>query len=293
MKKLFFLLTVISSSLAQAKVQIVTTLPDIAEIVSKVGGDSVAVTSLLSGSEDPHFAESRPSYILKLRKADLVCFVGMDLESAWLLKSLERAGNKKAQENISHCDLGKRVEALDIPTGAVNRSLGDVHIHGNPHYLLSPRRIQTVATAVAEELGKIAPAEKETFKKNAVEFNKTVQSIYESLQKEIKPVLVMEYHKEFTYFFNDYGLKSQGSLEEKPGMPPSSKRIAEAARMAKAEGVKVLLATPSSPHKILERFTELSGIPVAIVPSYVQTSKNTQAGSIEDLQKLLKDAVNR
>lgn len=293
MKKIFFVSVLLLSSLAHSKIQVVTTLPDIAEIASKVGGNSVSVESLLNGNEDPHYAESRPSYILKLRKADLVCFVGMELESAWLLKSLERSGNKKAQDGISRCDLGKKIEALDIPTGVVNRSLGDVHAHGNPHYLLSPKRIQVVANAIAQELSQIAPDKKETFEKNAADFNKSIQTLYESLQKDIKAAVVMEYHKEFTYFFNDYGLKSWGSLEEKPGMPPSSKRIADVAIKAKADGVKVLLATPSSPHKVLERFTELSGIPVAIVPSYVQTSKNTKAGSIEDLQKTLKDAVSK
>lgn len=293
MKNIFFLAALLLSSPSLAKIQVVTTLPDIAEIVSKVGGEAVSVESLLNGNEDPHYAESRPSYILKLRKADLVCFVGMDLESAWLLKSLERSGNKKAQENIARCDLGKKIEALDIPTGVINRSLGDVHAHGNPHYLLSPKRIQVLASAIAQELSQLEPSQKEKFEENARAFNQSIQSLYEKLQKEIKPALVMEYHKEFTYFFSDYGLKSWGSLEEKPGMPPSSKRIADVATKAKAEGVKVLLATPSSPHKFLERFTELSGIPVAIIPSYVQTSKTTQAGSIEDLQKLLKDAVSK
>ncbi|MNL50852.1 High-affinity zinc uptake system protein ZnuA precursor [compost metagenome] len=116
-----------------------------------------------------------------------------------------------------------------------------------------------------------------------------MQALQNKLQSQVKSKKVMEYHKEYTYFFAAYGLSSAGSLEEKPGMPPSATRIAEIAKLAKDQKVAVLFASPSAPHKTLERFKELSGVPVVVVPSYV-TSKE-QTNSIEKLQTLLVNSI--
>ncbi|HWU42327.1 MAG TPA: metal ABC transporter substrate-binding protein, partial [Bdellovibrio sp.] len=134
-------------------------------------------------------------------------------------------------------------------------------------------------------LSAVDPAHAEVFQKNYDTFKKQMSDLHLAMQKKIKKVKVMEYHKEFTYFFATYGLESAGSLEEKPGMPPSAARIAQVAKTAKENKVAVLFATASAPHATLERFHELSGIPVVTVPSYVQSSGN--ANSIEALQNLL------
>ncbi|WII73082.1 metal ABC transporter substrate-binding protein [Bdellovibrio sp. 22V] len=283
---LFFLL----SGVAQAKIKVVTTLPDIAEVVQAIGGDQVEAQSLLRGSEDAHYAEARPDYILKVNRADVVCSMGLDLEIGWLPKVLSKSGNSKVQEGgIGSCILGKAVKPLDIPVGVINRSMGDVHILGNPHFNLSPVKFAEGGAEVLKVLSAIAPEKASEFQKNYDAFSAKMKTLQADLQKSVKKAKVMEYHKEFTYFFNAYGVESLGSLEEKPGMPPSAARIAEAAKMAKDNKVVVLFATPSAPHKTLERFTELSGIPVVTVPSYVQTSGN--AKTIEALQNLLVKSI--
>ncbi|WP_374029252.1 metal ABC transporter substrate-binding protein [Bdellovibrio bacteriovorus] len=283
---LFFLL----SGVAQAKIKVVTTLPDIAEVVQAIGGDQVEAQSLLRGSEDAHYAEARPDYILKVNRADVVCSMGLDLEIGWLPKVLSKSGNSKVQEGgIGSCILGKAVKPLDIPVGVINRSMGDVHILGNPHFNLSPVKLAEGGAEVLKVLSAIAPEKASEFQKNYDAFSAKMKTLQADLQKSVKKAKVMEYHKEFTYFFNAYGVESLGSLEEKPGMPPSAARIAEAAKMAKDNKVVVLFATPSAPHKTLERFTELSGIPVVTVPSYVQTSGN--AKTIEALQNLLVKSI--
>lgn len=269
-----------------AKIKVVATLPDVAEVVRAVGGDEVEVTTLLSGSEDPHYADARPDYILKVRRAAVVCAIGLDLEIGWLPKVLDKSGNANVQTGGSgFCEVGQSVKPLEIPTGVIDRSLGDVHPHGNPHFNLDPLKLVEAANEVVHVLSKVQPDKATLFQKNYDSFKKQMTELHASLAKALKKVKVMEYHKEFTYFFSSYGLESAGSLEEKPGMPPSAARIAQVAQFAKEKKVMALFASPSAPHATLERFHELSGIPVITVPSYVQNSGGPN--SIEALQRLL------
>lgn len=273
-----------------AKIKVVTTLPDVAEVVKAIGGNQVDVSSLLSGGTDPHFADARPDYILKVNRADVVCSVGLELEIGWLPKVLEKSGNSKVQAGgPGFCELGKSVKPLDLPQGVVNRSLGDVHPHGNPHFTLDPLKLAESGAEVVRVLSQVDSANAGMYQKNYDAFKKQMESLHAQIKSKVKKDKVMEYHKEFTYFFRAYGLESVGSLEEKPGMPPSATRIAEVAQMAKANKIQVLFATPSAPHKTLERFQELSGIPVVTVPSYIQSSGN--GNSIEALQNLLMKAL--
>lgn len=289
MKVLLALLVLLPLSL-QAKIKVVTTLPEIAEVVREIGQNHVDVQSLLSGNEDPHYAEARPDFILKVNRADIVCAMGLELEIGWLPKVLEKSGNAKAQAGSdTFCELGRAVKALDVPTGIINRSLGDVHSHGNPHFNLSPLKLVEGGSEVLRVLTVALPEQKAELQKNYDSFAAKMKALQIKLQAQVKNVKVMEYHKEYTYFFAAYGLQSAGSLEEKPGMPPSAARIAQVAKMAKEQKVAVLFASPSAPHKTLERFKELSGIPVAVVPSYV--TKDEKTNSVEKLQTLLVNSI--
>lgn len=275
---------------ALAKINVVTTLPDIAEVVRAIGGDHVTVQSLLSGSEDPHYAEARPDFILKVNKADVVCSMGLDLEIGWLPKVLSKSGNARVQPGgKGYCELGKSVETLNKPTGRIDRSLGDVHAHGNPHFNLSPRKLGESGGEVLKVLSSLDPANKSEFEANYSKFNKTMSELEAQLKSQLRKMTVMEYHQEFTYFFNAYGLNSVGSLEEKPGVPPSAARIAKMAQIAKQNKVSVLFATAATPHKIRERFEELSGVKVKTLPSYVQSHQDPK--TIEALQKLLVESL--
>lgn len=290
MKLLISAFLVLLTLPAFAKIKVVTTLPDVAEVVKAIGGNQVDVSSLLTGGTDPHFADARPDYILKVNRADVVCSVGLDLEIGWLPKVLEKSGNAKVQAGgPGFCELGKAVKPLDVPQGVIDRSLGDVHPHGNPHFTLDPLKLAESGAEVVRVLSQVDSANTGMYQKNYDAFKKQMETLHAQIKSKVKKDKVMEYHKEFTYFFRAYGLESAGSLEEKPGMPPSATRIAEVAQMAKANKVQVLFATPSAPHKTLERFQELSGIPVVTVPSHIQSSGN--GSSIEALQNLLMKAL--
>ncbi|QLY25030.1 metal ABC transporter substrate-binding protein [Bdellovibrio sp. KM01] len=290
MNKLISILVLFVSVNAFAKIKVVATLPDIAEIVKAIGQDNVEVSSLLAGGTDPHFADARPDYILKVNRADVVCSVGLDLEIGWLPKVLEKAANAKVQAGgTGFCELGDAIKPLEIPTGVINRSLGDVHPHGNPHFTLDPLKVAESGAEVVRVLSAVDAGNAAVYQKNYDAFKKQMETLHTQLKAKVKKAKVMEYHKEFTYFFNSYGLDSAGSLEEKPGMPPSATRIAQVAQAAKANKVQVLFATASAPHQTLERFTELSGIPVVTAPSYIQSSGD--AKTIEALQNLLVKSI--
>lgn len=293
MKHLILSLLILCGAYAHAtKLKVVTTLPDVAEVVQAIGGEFVDVQSLLKGSEDPHYSEARPDFILKVNRADIVCAVGLDLEIGWLPKILEKAGNAKVQSGgPGFCVLGAKVTALDIPGGVINRSLGDVHPHGNPHFMLSLEKIADSGAEVVRVLSLALPEKASVFEKNYEAFKRRLSDSKKELAAQLKKVKVLEYHKEFTYFFNSYGLESLGSLEEKPGMPPSAARIAKVAQLAKENKVVVLFATVSAPHKVLERFQELSGVRVVQLPSYVQNLDKSSAKSIIELQNVLVKAI--
>jgi zinc/manganese transport system substrate-binding protein len=277
-------------------IPVVTTMTELAWAAEQIGGAHVAARSLLEGTENPHYVDAVPEYIRLVADAQAVILVGMDLEIGWMPKVLARSGNAQVQVGgKGYCEAGKGVDVLEKPTGDVNRSMGDVHPGGNPHFWLSPKALGQAAGPITDTLIAVDPAHSADYLKGRDAFRKKLDEIAEKNQAKLKAVAsgvaawVIEYHKEFSYFFNQYGLKSFGSIEEKPGVLPSAGRLAQVGLSAKQAGVKVVLAGEYAPKKTLERFTEISGIPVAQLPTSIQPG-----GKIRDyaeLQALLVDTL--
>lgn len=287
-----------SSGVLAAPLKVVTTLPDLAEIARRIGGSEVSAESLLSGREDAHFADAVPNYIRKVADADVVCQMGLELEVGWMPKVLSKSGNAKVQAGgKGYCDVGSGVEVLEKPQGVVDRAMGDVHPSGNPHFNLSPKALKEAASVLTRVLIANRPEQKAVFDSGLQKFQVDMDLLQKRISEKLKPVLatadskplVIEYHKEFTYFFALYGVKSVGAIEEKPGVPPSAARIASVATMAKAQEVKVALAANYSPTRTLERFQEISKIPFRQVPVAVQV--RGEVNSIEKLQESIADAI--
>ncbi len=280
-------------ALGDSKLRVVTTTTDLAWAAKEIGKTHVDVVSLLKGTENPHFVDTIPDYIRQVAEAKVVCLVGLDLEIGWMPKVLSRSGNGDVQPGgKGYCETGRGVSVLEKPTGAVDRSMGDIHPSGNPHYWLSPSSLADGATEIRDTLIRVDPANAKDYTANYLELKKSLNTLHAENLAKLKPLLakasstpVMEYHKEFTYLFHSYGLRSFGSLEEKPGIPPSAGRIAEVSLSAKSAGVKVALAGPYAPKSTLKKFTELSSIPVALLPTSVQP--NGIAKDYPALQKLL------
>lgn len=271
-----FLLT---PSLSYSAVKVVTTIPDIAWAVQEIGGDKVEVHSLLKGTENPHFADAVPEFIRLVADADMVCLVGLELEVGWLPKVLSRSGNSQVQPSgKGYCDLGKKVTPLEKPTGQVDRSMGDIHPFGNPHYWLSPVVFANAAQVIVDTLKNLDPPNSASYSSRYQAFVAKMNQTKKRNQDKLSKFLAhqsgphfLEYHREFVYFADAYGLKSSGSIEEKPGIPPSAGQITKAALEAKSAHLPVVLAAEYNPRNVMEKFKEISGISIVTVPTMIHT----------------------
>jgi len=270
-----------------AALRVLTTLPDFVEVIEAVGGPFVEVESLLDGSQDPHFVDAVPSYISKVARADVLCAVGLDLEVGWLPKVVDKSANAKLQKGgAGLCDLSSRVNVLEKATGKVDRSMGDVHAEGNPHYNLSPTAMGQAALEVQRVLTALEPAQSELFENNADAFVLKMKNLKASTLQKLKSLQaknLLQYHKEFSYYFKEYGLNDLGALEEKSGVPPSAARLANVSKTAKQNKVLLLMASNQAPLASVKKFTELSSVPYVQIPVGVHSGEEA-FNSIEKLQ---------
>lgn len=276
-----------------APLKVVTSTPDIAWAIKQIGKDRVEVTSLLKGTENPHFIDAVPEYIRLVAEANIVCIVGMDLEMGWMPKVLSRSGNAKVQPGgPGYCEASRGIQVLDRPTGPVDRSMGDVHPSGNPHFWPSPDALAQSAVGLRDILISNDSA-------NAAEYRRAFDALKVKLAEvkdrnlaKLKPYvaqlkagpILIEYHKEFAYFSESFGVRSIGSVEEKPGVTPSAGRLADMAQQTKASTVRLILSAETAPKKTIAKFAELSGLPIVSVPlSLHTTGKPTEYPEFIDL----------
>ena len=248
--KTSLILFLISVSCAFAKpLKVITSTTDLAWAAREIGKDKVDVTALLAGTENPHYVDTIPEYIRLASEADVVCIIGLELEVGWMPKVLARSGNAQVQPGgKGYCETGKAVTVLEKPTGPVDRSMGDIHVAGNPHFWLSPKSLTEGSQEVLKAFVRVDPAHSKEFEANYKALSTKLEALHKTNQAKLKPYLaalkgpaIIEYHKEFSYFFYAYEIQSLGSIEEKPGVPPSAGRIAEVALTAKSQGIKGLV----------------------------------------------------
>src|SRR2546425_7371418 len=158
---------------AQSKLNIITTIEDLASIAREVGGDHISVDSIAKGYQDPHFVEAKPSFILKLLRADLLVVVGRELEIGWLPPLIQQSRNGKIQPGAeNYLDASLTAKILEIPTGEITRAMGDVHPLGNPHYWLDPENGRRIAKTIVEKLDKMSPADAAYFDGRYADFDR-------------------------------------------------------------------------------------------------------------------------
>ncbi len=228
-----------------AKLTVVTTISDLRSIASQVGGDQVSVTSIAKGTQDPHYIEAKPSFMVKVNQADLVISVGLDLEVGWLPSIIRGARNPKLNVGEKgYLEVGPLVKPLEVPTGNVTRAEGDVHPFGNPHVTLDPIRAGEIAVHIGERLATLDPAHAEMFRKNG----KTVQARLVGKAKGWQTRIdqtgikkVITYHKTLTYFLDRFHLENPAILEPKPGIPPTSGHIIEVIKWIREQKIPLIL----------------------------------------------------
>jgi ABC-type Zn uptake system ZnuABC Zn-binding protein ZnuA len=233
---------------AAGKLQIITATSDFAALAQEIGGDRVAVESIARGYQDPHFVEAKPSFLLKLRRADLLIVVGLELEIGWLPPLINQSGNPRIQVAApGYFDASRFAEILEIPKGIVTRAEGDVHPLGNPHYWLDPANGQRIAKGIADKLSEMRPADASYFEQRYQTFTKRLQEEDQKWVAEMKPYAgrkVVTYHRSWPNFAKHFDLDVVGYVEPRPGIPPSPSHTLELIQMMKRENIKVIMVEP-------------------------------------------------
>jgi zinc/manganese transport system substrate-binding protein len=262
---------------AFAKFNIAATLPWIGSIASEIGKDKVRITSFVKPNQDPHFVEAKPSMILEARKADVLMFNGMDLEIGYLPVLVESSKNPKIQPgNPGNFDCSKFIEPIEVPT-AVDRSMGDVHPQGNPHYQLSPRNILRVAEGIAGILSKTDPENADFYTKNFSSFRERLgEKQREWSVIPLRGKKFVAYHKFFEYLALESGFEIVGYIEPKPGIPPSAghiEKLIEMVRKAKPDGI---LSLSYYGQKEVNFLSQKTGVKSVVVPHDVGATEKAK-----------------
>lgn len=260
------------SSSAFAKVSVVTTTTDLAAIAREVGGDDVTVTSISRGTDDPHYVEAKPSYVLKLHRADLLIYVGLELEIGWLPALLTAARNGAVQQGSpGNLNASEAVEVIEVPQ-TVSRAEGDIHPFGNPHYWTDPRNGVRIARAIAKRLAEIDGAHAKRYAIRADGFARRIEARIEYWSKRMEPYKgapVVTYHKSMGYLLRWLELRHVGAIERKPGIPPSGSHIAGLIALMKREQAKAVLVETFYPRKVPALLAEKTGAKLVLLPTSV------------------------
>jgi zinc/manganese transport system substrate-binding protein len=264
---------------AFADLRVATSLTDLASVAESVGGTHVTVMSLCKGYEDPHFVPAKPSLMKAIQNADVFVSVGLELDAGWLPLVLPGSRNPKIQPGRpGFVDASEGIDVLEKPTGTVSRAEGDVHPLGNPHYYMDPKNLVIVAHHLAEVFSRLDPANAADYSSNAKVFEGRTEGALAQWQMKLAPyrgMSIVTFHRNFIYFADRFGLKLFGTVEPKPGIPPSPRHIAELAEAMRQAGVRVVLYQPyydaSASQELaakaggtaLEVATEVGGVPEA------------------------------
>ncbi|MGA7305242.1 MAG: metal ABC transporter substrate-binding protein [Rhodothermales bacterium] len=246
-----FVLTclVLSSGIVvgQSRLDVVTTLPDLADITKTIGGDAVSVTSIATGYQNPHFVDPKPSQILKLTRADMFVTVGLDLEIGWVPPLLNSARNPDIMKGgQGYVDASIGINLLQVPS-SVSREQGDIHVYGNPHYWLDPDNGRIIAKNIADALTRLRPTQAGMFAANLESFNEELDRRMVDWKRQLLPFKnteVIAYHNQWPYFEEAFGLKIAEFLEPKPGIPPTPSQLAKIIRLMTTRKIHVIIISP-------------------------------------------------
>jgi zinc/manganese transport system substrate-binding protein len=269
-----------SSANAFAAINVVTSTEDLASIVREVGGDKVTVEALAKGYQDPHFVEAKPSFILKLNRADLLVVVGRELEIAWLPALITQSRNSKIQPGAAgYLDSSQTARILDIPTGQITRAMGDVHPQGNPHFWLDPENGRRIAQAVQGKLSELSRTDAAYFSERLADFDRRLREATQRWKATMAPykgTKVVTYHRSWSNFVDAFGLEVVGYVEPKPGIPPSPGHTLGLEQEMKRQNVRIVLVEPYFDLKTPNAISRDTGAKVVVLFPSVGGTKEVQ-----------------
>jgi zinc/manganese transport system substrate-binding protein len=273
---------------AHAALNVVATLPDFGALATEIGGDKVEVTVLAKATEDPHFVDARPSFVVKLRNADVLIEGGAELEMGWLPPLLQNARNEKIEVGApGRVVASQGLRLMNVPT-EVTRAAGDVHALGNPHYMIDPIIAKTVAAHIAHAFGACDAANAAVYEANEKAFEATIDAKLQEWGKILLPFKganVVAYHDSWPYLAHRFGLIIDTFLEPKPGIPPSPSHLAEVIEKMKAQSSKAIIVEPFHNRKIAEKVSASTGAKIIDAAQYpgALPSADTYVGLIDVL----------
>ncbi len=280
---------------AEAKLNVITSITDLQNLVAIIGGDHVLVESIARGTQDPHFVDAKPSFMSKVSRADLVVCIGLGLEDAWLNSVLSGARNPKVKiGSPGYLAIGPKLHPGEIPEGAaLSRREGDVHPEGNPHVTLDPHRMAEAAQFLAERLSALDAPNANQYRTNAKGFSDRMNSRLGEWKKRISKTgvkRVVTYHKTLDYFIESMGLELLTVLEPKPGISPSVNHLSEVMSVMKAKNTNLILIENFFNPDIAKKLRELNpAIQVAVVP--VSVEGEAKIKTLDDLYENLVSTI--
>jgi zinc/manganese transport system substrate-binding protein len=266
-------------SASHAKLVVVATLPAFAALAQEVGADKIEVTALAKPTEDPHFVDARPSFVVKMRSADVLIEGGAELEAGWLPPLLQNARNSKIEVGQpGRVVASQGIRLLNVPANA-SRAEGDVHALGNPHFFTDPIIAKAIAQHIAQAFAAVDPTNAATYQANYKKFEATIDTKLQEWGKAMLPFKganVVSYHDSWPYFARRFGVTMDTFLEPKPGIPPSPSHLAEVIAKMKAQKSKAIIVEPFHNRKIAEKVASATGAKVVDFAQYPGALPNTE-----------------
>src|SRR5947207_3830903 len=258
---------------AQSKLNVIATTEDLASIAREVGGDHITVESIARGYQDPHFVEAKPSFILKMQKANILILVGRELEIGWLPPLIQQSRNGKIQVGADgYLDASLKARILEVPQGQITRAMGDVHPLGNPHYWLDPENGAIIAREIFDKLVEFRPADRAYFEQRLNDFNTRLgeaEKRWVGMMAPYKGTKLVTYHRSFPNFAERFGLDIVGYVEPRPGIPPTPQHTFDLENEMKRMNVKLVLVEPYFDLKTPNKIGHDTGAEVLVMPPSV------------------------
>jgi ABC-type Zn uptake system ZnuABC Zn-binding protein ZnuA len=263
---------------AADNVRVVTSTTDLKALTEAVGGNLVEVDALARGNQNPHDLEVRPSLMVKVRRADLLVTNGLDLDQ-WVEVVVQGANNPRVVPGApGRVDASSGILVLEVPRTRVDRSMGDVHPSGNPHYTVDPGMAPAVTANILEGLARVAPQHRAAFERGREAFLARLAQAMTRWSTDLGPfkgAKVIVDHNMWAYFLTRFGLVQAGTIEERPGIPPTPGHLTNLIALMKAEKIRVVLSVPWADRRLAERVAEEAGAKAVVVANAVGAVKGT------------------
>ncbi|MBL6974386.1 MAG: zinc ABC transporter substrate-binding protein [Deltaproteobacteria bacterium] len=280
---------------ATARLRVVGTLPDFAAIATEIGGDRVHAESLIRGTQDPHYVDAKPSMILRVNRADLLICIGMGLEDGWLPVLMTQSRNGEIQVGQpGYLDASTVIAPMEVPVNP-DRTMGDVHGAGNPHYYTSPREMFQVAEAIYRRLVQLDPEGRRHYETGWKAFEQKYRekmTSWKSRLSSFEGFRVIVYHESWIYMLEWSGLKKVGALEPVPGIPPNPRHVTKVLNKVRELDVGFVIQEIYHPTNLSKIFATKAKARLVILPSMVgaEPAIKTISDKFDRIIKLLTEA---